>query len=360
MKVLHCINSAKIGGIERLVIELAIAQKEQGIDVTLMVDRSDGEFNDYIQKSGITVKNSGIKSGFDIRLRKLQELKQLFRQYDIIHLHNFVFLLSLAGLSAKTVYTIHGLSKGIRRENFFKFLLRESFKKYFLNRVNYFVANSAYTLSMAKEHYGLRRVPSKVILNGIRLPNIPEPNNIESTDIFTVGFISRFVRRKRVDRLVNAFAEYLSKGGKGKLIMVGDGPEILNIKNMINKMGLNDHVELPGFKRNVHDYYIKFDICVHPSDNEGFGLVGVEAYSHGKPVIAFKDSGGLIEVIEPLEPENIVENEEAMAQRIMHYYIHREEISSKSIERIKYAKANFSIDRMGNDYMEVYRSVLAV
>jgi len=142
--------------------------------------------------------------------------------------------------------------------------------------------------------------------------------------------------------------------------MVGDGPEILNIKNMINKMGLNDHVELPGFKRNVHDYYIKFDICVHPSDNEGFGLVGVEAYSHGKPVIAFKDSGGLIEVIEPLEPENIVENEEAMAQRIMYYYIHREEISSKSIERIKYAKANFSIDRMGNDYMEVYRSVLAV
>jgi len=360
MKVLHCINSAKIGGIERLVIELAIAQKEQGIDVTLMVDRSDGEFNDYLQKSGITVKNSGIKSGFDIRLRKLQELKQLFRQYDIIHLHNFVFLLSWAGLSAKTVYTIHGLSKGIRRENLIKYYLRETLKKYFLNRVDYFIANSAYSLSMAKKHYGLKHVSSKVILNGIRLPEISILSYREIQHIFTVGLVSRFVLRKRVDRLINAFAEFLNKGGKGKLILVGDGPEDTHIKDLINEKKLNENVEMPGFIINVHKYYNKFDICVHPSDNEGFGLIGVEAYINGKPVIAFRDSGGLKEVIEPLEPENIVDNEEGLTQRIMYYYNHREEISLKSIERIKYAKANFSIDRMGNDYMEVYRSVLTV
>jgi len=358
MKVLHCINSAKIGGIERLVIELAIAQKKQGIDVTLMIDRSDGEFNDYLLSSGVSVKYSGIKSGFDIRLRKLKELKKLFRQYDIIHLHNFVLLLSWAGLSAKTVYTIHGLSKGIRRENLIKYYIRETLKKYFLNKVDYFIANSAYTLRMAQEHYGLKTLPSKVILNGIRLPEVANMDVSINNEIFTIGLVSRFVARKRIDRLINAFAGFLCRGGKGKLILVGDGPEGAHIKDLINEKKLNNNVEMPGFIKNVHEYYNKFDICVHPSDNEGFGLIGVEAYINGKPVIAFRDSGGLKEVIEPLEPENILDNEEALAQRIMYYYIHREEISSKSAARIVYARTNFSIERMERDYYEIYECLL--
>ncbi len=341
-----------------MVIELAIAQKEQGIDVTLMVDRSDGEFNDYLQKSGITVKNSGIKSGFDIRLRKLQELKQLFRQYDIIHLHNFVFLLLWASLSAKTIYTIHGLSKGIRRENLIKYYLREALKKYFLNRVDYFIANSAYTLRMAQEHYGLKTVPSKVILNGIRLPEVANMDVSINNEIFTVGLVSRFVARKRIDRLINAFAEFLSKGGMGKLILVGDGPTYLSIKNLVKEKALDQLVEMNGYDVNVQRHYLEFDICVFPAEKEPFGLVAIEAYNFGKPVLAFDDSGGLKEVIEPLEPQNIVDNEEALTQRIMYYYIHREEISSKSAARIVYARTNFSIERMERDYYEIYECLL--
>jgi len=357
MKVLHCINSAKIGGIERLVIELAIAQKEQGIDVTLMVDRSDGEFNDYLQKSGITVKNSGIKSGFDIRLRKLQELKQLFRQYDIIHLHNFVFLLSWASLSAKTIYTIHGLSKGIRRENLIKYYLRETLKKYFLNRVTYIIANSTYTLSMARKHYGLKSLPSKVILNGIRLPEPAIRDVSINNEIFTIGLVSRFVARKRIERLINAFEVFLNSGGKGKLVLVGNGPEYLRINNLIRTKRLNN-VEMNGYDTDVQTHYSKFDICVFPAEKEPFGLVAIEAYLYGKPVLAFIDSGGLKEVIEPIEPEDIVENEEAMAQRIMHYYTNRSEISTKSAARIAYARTNFSIERMERDYYRIYEFLL--
>lgn len=74
--------------------------------------------------------------------------------------------------------------------------------------------------------------------------------------------------------------------------------------------------------------------------------------------MAFDNSGGINEVSEPLEPENIVDNEEALAQRIMYYYIHREEISSKSAARIAYARTNFSIERMERDYYENYECLL--
>ena len=47
MKLLHCLNSPKIGGIERLVINLAVEQKSEGIDVTIMLDIIDGEYYQY-------------------------------------------------------------------------------------------------------------------------------------------------------------------------------------------------------------------------------------------------------------------------------------------------------------------------
>ena len=44
MKLLHCLNAPKIGGIERLVINLAVEQKSKGIDVAIMLDSTIGEY----------------------------------------------------------------------------------------------------------------------------------------------------------------------------------------------------------------------------------------------------------------------------------------------------------------------------
>ncbi len=95
-----------------------------------------------------------------------------------------------------------------------------------------------------------------------------------------------------------------------------------------------------------------------PSENEPFGLVGVEAYLNGKPVVAFKDSGGLMEVVEPLEPDNIVEDEIDLAKRLLFYFKNRQIISTQAQERKSYAKDNFSIQRMERDYFNIYKLIL--
>ena len=92
---------------------------------------------------------------------------------------------------------------------------------------------------------------------------------------------------------------------------------------------------------------------------EPFGLVGIEAYSYGKPVLVLKDSGGLKEIIEPIEPENIVENVKELALRLF-YYENRIEIVNKSNIRKSYVENNFSIDRMRKDYHRVYLRFLAI
>lgn len=358
MKLLHCLNAPKIGGIERLVINLAVEQKSKGIDVAIMLDSTIGEYYHVIVENEIETLISGVNSGFEISLFKFYSLKNKFKNFDIIHFHHFSFIKSLAAISLNTVYTIHGLSKGVRKENIIKYNFREKLKRYFLNKIDVFVANSEYTLVQAKSHYGLNHTKTKVILNGIPISKKNSQNKPTLDEIFTIGLVSRFTFRKRIDRLIDAFNIFLNNGGIGHLVLVGDGEAFNEVKLQIQSLNLEDNIELVGYINNVDMYYKKFHICVHPSDNEGFGLVGVEAYLHGLPVIVYKDSGGLKEVIEKIEPDNIVENEKHLAERLLFYFENREIIFNKAQERKDYAKNNYSIHRMEREYFDVYNLIL--
>ncbi|MDD7886239.1 glycosyltransferase family 4 protein [Flavivirga sp. 57AJ16] len=358
MKVLHCINSPQIGGIERLVIDLAIEQKKQGIEVAIILDTREGQYYEYLLNQNIPILDSGIKNGFCLNYKTFKQLKRSFKAFQIIHLHNFSFMRSIAAKysKVKTIYTVHGLSKEVRKESVLKYFIRELVKKRLLNTVSIVIANSHFTLGLAKKHYGLEKVKNQVILNGIRLADY-SLNTVSGTSEFTIGLVSRFTERKRIDRLILAFKAYKKKGGLGKLILVGGGFEFNRIQNMVNNFNIEDSVKLLGYKKDVAAYYNDFDVVVYPSENEPFGLAAVEAYLHGKPVIVFKDSGGLKEVVAPLEPENIVLNKEELVNRLLFYVQHRDQITATASKRINYAKENFGIERMERDYYSLYKNI---
>jgi glycosyltransferase involved in cell wall biosynthesis len=71
------------------------------------------------------------------------------------------------------------------------------------------------------------------------------------------------------------------------LHVAGDG----NFKSIINEKakqyGLEDRVVFHGHLPDVSVLYAQCDFAVVPSIGEGFGLVVIEAFSHGKPVVAF-------------------------------------------------------------------------
>tara|TARA_Y100000385_G_scaffold284204_1_gene341784 strand:+ start:375 stop:1457 length:1083 start_codon:yes stop_codon:yes gene_type:complete len=360
MKIVHCINSAHIGGIERLVIELAVEQKKQGIDVSIMLDTRKGQYLEYLLAQNVPVLESGIKGGFDMSRGTFKNLKAIFSTFQIIHLHSFSPIRTMVAKAsnAKVVYTIHGLSKGVRKENVIKYTIREALKKHGLNNVDYFVTNSNSTLSKAKLHYGLKNTNKAVILNGVPMlsytPNAHATNDKE----FTIGLVSRFTPRKRIDRLLNAFYLFLKKEKNGRLVLVGDGVNFSEIKQHVQNLKLENHVDFVGYSNEVEKYYKQFHVCVQPSDNEGFGLVAVEAYLYGLPILAFSDSGGLKEVIDPLEPENIVNSEAELAERLIWLSKHKDQISKDSSKRIAYAQNNFSIERMERDYYNVYKNLI--
>lgn len=111
-------------------------------------------------------------------------------------------------------------------------------------------------------------------------------------------FLGRLSQEKGIEVLVKAWGIYKSGGGTGRLIVAGDGPLSSWLKEQTLKVeGLEAVGRIDGAEKQFH-----LDSChalVVPSIWwEPFGLVVLEAYSMGKPVIAFR-SGGLSELVLP-------------------------------------------------------------
>lgn len=365
MRIVHYTVSMRIGGISRLVLDLMQAQQSEGLHPSLLLNEATGNF--MPETEVFSVFETNLRRGFSCNLSRLRQVAAWVNKNDLLHIHfyNPVVHLLVQFVKIPVVYTMHGLSKPFRHQSSIKKAGFEYAKKRFLNRhIDFFVANSQFTLSEAKHDYGLQRVPQKHILNGVQLKKNSEA--VTGTEKwqrqisgrFTIGLVSNFTNRKRIDRLIQAFSQLpRPQIGRNCLLLVGDGTEMQNLRQLVAKLTLNKHVIFAGHQPTINRFYNLMDVVVFPATQEPFGLVAVEAYSHGKPVIVFEDGGGLLEIVQPFAPEDVVKNPDYLAKRLEYYFANRQNISEAEELRIEHAK-KFSVERMEAAYREVYQKLI--
>lgn len=100
---------------------------------------------------------------------------------------------------------------------------------------------------------------------------------------------------KRVTDVIKIF-EKVQKKIKCKLIIIGEGSEISNVRKLIEYYKLNNQVKLLGNVNNLYEVLSISDIFLLPSELESFGLAALEAMATSIPVIA-TNVGGLPEVV---------------------------------------------------------------
>ena len=139
----------------------------------------------------------------------------------------------------------------------------------------------------------LNLLPNPVDENLFTLREIPNIN-----PQFIIVCISLFRPEKRIDLVLESFNNLVHSGIKAKLKLIGDGPLKHEIENQIQKLGVSDLVELPGYlpQKRIIDELHNSHFLVLPSDIETFGMVLVEAQACGLPVVA-TDCGGPKDII---------------------------------------------------------------
>ncbi|NLO92280.1 MAG: glycosyltransferase family 4 protein [Elusimicrobia bacterium] len=94
-------------------------------------------------------------------------------------------------------------------------------------------------------------------------------------------FAGRFVAEKNLPLLAEAWKIFSTAHPSARLLLAGEGPLKDSMKELVNSLGIENSVSLPGAVPNLPDYYRAADFFVLPSDTEGMSNALLEAMSCG-------------------------------------------------------------------------------
>ena len=108
----------------------------------------------------------------------------------------------------------------------------------------------------------------------------------------TAIFIGRLHESKGVFDIIKIWRYVIEKipAARLKIVGTGDSKIINNLKNIIVKNGLNSSIYLTGFltREDVLKELATSTVLIHPSHEEGFSIVILEALASGTRVVAYK------------------------------------------------------------------------
>ena len=110
--------------------------------------------------------------------------------------------------------------------------------------------------------------------------------------------IGRLAPEKRIEDIISAFAVVHQTKSDAILRIYGDGPSLSHLKQQVEKLGLATSVFFPGRTENSVASFAEADLSILTSKSEGFGLVILESFLAGTPVISYEVPYGPNELIQ--------------------------------------------------------------
>ncbi|MCR5809450.1 MAG: glycosyltransferase [Clostridiales bacterium] len=135
------------------------------------------------------------------------------------------------------------------------------------------------------------------------------PADIEKGSEPIVMAVGRLSVPKNYYRLLKAHKRILDEGIPHQLWIIGEGPERVGLERLIDELGVNKTVHMPGFRDNPYAYMNRADIIACSSSYEGFSTVITEAVILGKPVVT-TECPGMREILGDSEFGLITENDD--------------------------------------------------
>ena len=171
------------------------------------------------------------------------------------------------------------------------------------------VVTSRYSGERAQELYGLHDFPAVVpeLIDLTEWRGLLERHAAEPGK-FTVLFVGRFYRRKRIEVLLRAAAVARLRIPDLEVRIVGNGPCGPPLRKLSADLKLEGTVAWLGdvSRAQLAEEYNRATVFCLPSVQEGFGIVLLEAMAAGKPIVASRAAA--IPEVAPhgslVEPEN--------------------------------------------------------
>ncbi|WP_027206046.1 glycosyltransferase [Butyrivibrio fibrisolvens] len=378
MNIMFLIFSFNVGGIERLLIDMADNMAKRGNNITLCVinDDYDSEFIKHISPDVDVVmlgRAMGSKSSFKYMLSLAGVIKR--KKIDVLHCQGincviFSFLAKILNPTIKIINTVHDVGNYPSYSN-----LKIAVQNLILDKT--------IAISNIVEEEILKRIKDrnkvKTIYNAVDLGRFTLRNGIFDPDNVMLCNVARFFPDKKgQDLLVKAVSAYKELTGCGDIsdrgvasdircdfagaVFKGQETAYEQLQDFVAANGLESNICFLGNVEDIPGFLREHDIFVLPSRYEGFGIALIEALACGLPVIA-SNIDGPKEIFELAREDGVdigflaecgdAENLAAKISDCVSGYDKYDKLKMR-----EFVERHFSIDHMVDEHLNLYSSLL--
>jgi glycosyltransferase involved in cell wall biosynthesis len=348
VRVLHVHRIGGIGGSERHLLTLLPALAERGVEVRFLgLDDPSLAPDPFYEQ--LTVPYERIPAPRDVDPLLAARVVREARGADLVHTH-LVHADAYGALAARRlVSTKHNddpfrtgafrfVERALTRRAGRVIAITHALARFLVDRVG-LPAEKVATI-----HYGLDDLPAAWGVNG------PSP---VSGDARVALAVCRLERQKGVDVAVRALPLVRDRHPNAELVVLGEGPQRAALEQLAHDLDVPVH--LLGRVPDVAAWLRRADVLVHPARWEGFGLALLEAMLAELPVVATRVSS-IPEIVADGETGLLVppDDADALADAVGSVLDDAKSYGAAGLAR---ARADFSVARMAERTLEVYRAI---
>jgi glycosyltransferase involved in cell wall biosynthesis len=354
------IDSLRVGGAQRSMLDLAGGFRDEGFQVDLVVacpsnssylSIPSGVHRIDLGASRVLLSIPGL-----IKYLRLHRPSVLITALDHVNLAA-LFSRCFARVPTQVIVSTHTmLSLSSRYDRRSRHALFARLAHFFYPWADHVIAVSEAVADDLAQIADLPRPIIHVIYNPIVTPGLTA---LASADLDHPWFlpdeppvilgVGRLATVKDFPTLIRAFNQ-VRLATPARLVILGEGEKRAEMMQLIKSLSLEDEVSLPGFVHNPFAFMARAKVFVLSSAWEGFGRVLVEAMACGTPVVSTNCPGGVAEILQNgrYGPAVPVGDDEALAQAILDTMT-----SPVSSDILRRRAEDFTIEEIINRYIDL-------
>lgn len=364
-RVLQIMGGLKRGGLETFAMNIyrSIDRSEIQFDF-LLTQVVGGDYEEEAKSMGANIYHLPAK-GYKAYRKALDDFFREHHDYIAIHEHISSLTSIEPAYYAKKygipVRIFHSHSSSIQKSlrlHWVHTILHYLNKPKVHSYATHYLGCSDKALDWMYKYTGVRS-GALMVNNGIDCEQYAFKKNVRAevrkefcidADDFVIGHVGRFIPLKNQGFLVDIVDELHKTMPSAKLLLVGEGDTMDEIKAKVSDKGLEKSVIFTGVRSDVARLMQAMDIFVMPSWFEGLPVSLVEAQAAGLPVVASESISHDSDITENILFKSINESVEEWVESIVKW---KEKCGRpNNIEKIK--KAGFDSKTTVKQLVKIY------